>query len=221
MFYILNISNNIKKGGVILQKFKNIFLYCFLFIICFFTIRFVYMNILYHHTMIIFDFIYYRMHPNDDFYFVLFMILFLTFIGTTFIYQIIKGGLNKRFIKILYIFYFLFLIYFLFFKTIGISGVNFNILDTINSILYGGAIIVFMNIVFFIPLGCLFKLTKKSSIIFLISILFVELSQNIFYLGIFDINDIILNYMGFVIGNTFIENNKVKNILFNNSNKDI
>ncbi|NLP27549.1 MAG: VanZ family protein [Clostridia bacterium] len=63
-------------------------------------------------------------------------------------------------------------------------------------------IITAMNISFFIPIGFLFR-NKKGSfsiLIILLVLLFVETTQYIFKLGIFDIDDIIFNFIGFVIG---------------------
>lgn len=187
-----------------MSKFKNFLLYSILFVIFFFIIRFIYMNVLYQYTMTMFYSIYYKTNPKNDFFFVLSIMLFLTYISTTFVYQIIKGGLKKSFIYFFYFSYFISLIYFLFFKTIGISEYNFNILNIFYDLLYGDALVLLMNIVFFIPLGFIFELNKKNSIIFLASIFIVELLQVTFHLGIFDIVDIILNYIGFVIGTVLI-----------------
>lgn len=187
-----------------MSKFKNFLLYSILFVIFFFIIRFIYMNVLYQYTMTMFYSIYYKTNPKNDFFFVLSIMLFLTYISTTFVYQIIKGGLKKSFTYFFYFSYFISLIYFLFFKTIGISEYNFNILNIFYDLLYGDALVLLMNIVFFIPLGFIFKLNKKNSIIFITSIFIVELIQVTFTLGIFDIVDIILNYIGFVIGTVLI-----------------
>lgn len=192
------------------MKLNNFFLYCVLFILNFFLIRFIYMKVFYQYTMTLFYTIYYKNNPKNDFWFVLLIILFLTYILTSLIYQIIKGNIKKRFLYIVYASYFLALIYFLFFKTIGISDYNFNIFSIIYDLIYGDSLIVLMNILFFIPLGFLIRFNKKSSFIFIVSIFCVEILQYFLHLGIFDIADIILNYIGFTIGTIIIDYIKVK-----------
>lgn len=66
---------------------------------------------------------------------------------------------------------------------------------------------LFLNILLFIPFGILFPLAypRRSSfltftMIALLCILGIELTQRLTYLGIFDIDDIILNLLGCLIG---------------------
>lgn len=60
-----------------------------------------------------------------------------------------------------------------------------------------------MNLLFFIPLGMLYGLFAKwyeMIIIALGTILGIEVLQYLFYLGTFDVSDIVLNFVGCVIG---------------------
>lgn len=195
-----------------MKKFKNILLYSFLFVLVFWVSRYIYMNYLYGYTLEIFAF-YYNLNPADDFWFALAQILLLNYFCTTFIYQIIKGGLTKKFIIFAYIMYFLILIYLLLFKSMGITGYNLNIFAVIGDILNGDAFVVLMNIIIFIPLGFLFKFNFKTSIIFIAVITIVEIIQMIFNLGICDIDDILLNYIGFIVGSSLMESNKLNKLI--------
>jgi glycopeptide antibiotics resistance protein len=56
------------------------------------------------------------------------------------------------------------------------------------------------NIVLFIPFGLLKKLTKWSYLKFVFAIIIIEMLQFIFLRGIADIDDVILNSIGFLIG---------------------
>ncbi|MDT2753527.1 VanZ family protein [Enterococcus pseudoavium] len=60
-----------------------------------------------------------------------------------------------------------------------------------------------MNIGYFIPLGCLYGLRVKkgeAAVIALVTIIGIETIQYVFYIGTFDIWDIITNFTGCVIG---------------------
>lgn len=60
-----------------------------------------------------------------------------------------------------------------------------------------------LNIIYFIPLGGLYCTNtnfKQFVIVSLVTLLGIETIQFIFYLGTFDISDIILNFLGCLIG---------------------
>lgn len=66
---------------------------------------------------------------------------------------------------------------------------------------------IFGNIMLFLPMGyflpCLFNKSSKVKIYIIINLffsLFIEITQVIFMLGSFDVDDIILNVLGSVIG---------------------
>lgn len=202
------------------RRFKGKILFSLIFIVIFIIVRFLYMEVFYQYTRTMFKFIYYYKNPINDFMFVLGMIVFITIIITSFLYQIILGKISSKFSKYISVIYFISLIYFLFFKTIGITGVNFNILNLATDLIGGEPIILIMNILFFIPMGFLFIFNKKNSIIFLLSIFIIEVLQMVFNVGIFDVVDILLNYVGFIIGTIVLSNSKVRNILFDSSDID-
>ncbi|MFL2062960.1 VanZ family protein [Latilactobacillus sakei] len=62
-----------------------------------------------------------------------------------------------------------------------------------------------LNVIYFIPLGGLYSLKAdftETNIIALLTILGIEILQYVFYLGTFAISDIILNWVGCLIGFT-------------------
>nr|WP_255518864.1 VanZ family protein [Granulicatella sp. 19428wC4_WM01] len=93
----------------------------------------------------------------------------------------------------------LFLIYLLFFKSIGVRGYDLNPLSFLIDIYNGDSFIPFMNILFLIPLGCLCS-TKKKMRLAMVCLFSAEVIQYIFYLGFFDLGDLLANYIGLMIG---------------------
>ncbi|EPY2275201.1 VanZ family protein (plasmid) [Clostridium sp. FAM 1755] len=134
--------------------------------------------------------------------------------------QIINQKIDKVSYKILWFCYFVVLSFLLFGRTRGVQGFNSNPLDFIESFKSNkdSVIITIMNVLFFIPIGYLFR--NKKYIISFISILIICLSiesiQYMFSLGIFDIDDIIFNTIGFYIGYLSCKN---KNFNFINFKK--
>ena len=66
---------------------------------------------------------------------------------------------------------------------------------------------MFGNVLIFIPIGMLFPLAteKKRRFLYVLSlsllmILVIEITQHLFGLGVFDVDDIILNFCGVIIG---------------------
>ncbi len=87
-----------------------------------------------------------------------------------------------------------------------------NIGGFVDNAIHGKAIIAFLinivgNIVVFIPIGFLLPLLfkkinsfKKFSLVFVSVIIVLEISQILLHVGVADIDDLILNYIGGVIG---------------------
>ena len=75
----------------------------------------------------------------------------------------------------------------------------------IKDIISGNTFVPLMNVLMFIPLGILSKGNKKVLPFYFIGILFIEILQYTFSLGIFDIADIISNYVGTIIGYSISE----------------
>lgn len=89
------------------------------------------------------------------------------------------------------------------YKMIYYRSMNFNVFDIVNN--YKS--IIFYNILIYIPFG--FYLGSRSKLkilynlfIFIAYIVIIELLQHYLKVGIFDINDILLNCLGFLIGST-------------------
>lgn len=105
--------------------------------------------------------------------------------------------------------YFVVVIGLSFFKSIHyFTGMNFNPLNIINefrSYFQHTLFLLVSNLLIYLPLGIFvrFKMKVNNSkliIGFLLYILLIEIMQYVSHTGIFDINDIILNTLGFLIG---------------------
>ncbi|MGF0072229.1 VanZ family protein [Streptococcus orisratti] len=142
---------------------------------------------------------------------VVLILTYILYISLSFIY---KDRINKKGIIILYLLYFVCLVYLLLFKNFGIRGITFNPFDMIKDIISGNTFVPLMNVLMFIPLGILSKGNKKVLPFYFIGILFIEILQYTFSLGIFDIADIISNYVGTIIGYSISES-KFFNLIIN------
>ncbi|WP_422389717.1 VanZ family protein [Candidatus Enterococcus dunnyi] len=167
-----------------------------IFIGCFFVVTYIYQEFL---SSRLFTYITNIYSPEEGDFWVSFTIIFLlSFYLAYFIFVLITHINSRPVLLSFYFFYFITLIYFLFFKSIGIRGISLNPLDFLWGIGNGeGTIETLFNIIYFIPLGFL---VGKKIISFLIFIVLVEIVQYTFSLGIFDLSDILLNFIGFYIG---------------------
>ena len=104
-----------------------------------------------------------------------------------------------------YTLYFLILFYALFLKNIGRQGFSLDLQSFTYNWIYGDKLVPTMNIIMFIPLGFLCKLSWKHVAYFTLAIGLVEGSQYLFHLGIFDLGDILTNLLGFIIGSYLLE----------------
>lgn len=129
-------------------------------------------------------------------------------IQIAFIYAIITQVVNRKIDKKMFILllscYFLVLVFLLFGRKAGVRGFNFYPLSFIKDLSYDTSplFLSLMNVLFFVPIGYLIGKKKKiiSALFILLLCLSIESIQYIFSLGIFDIDDIILNTVGFYIG---------------------
>ena len=88
------------------------------------------------------------------------------------------------------------------------GNINLNLLEVFKVIKSSsnGLILLVGNICMYIPIGIYIEyrfFNKKNTLkigLFLIYIFLIELIQHIFKKGVFDIDDIILNLIGFLIG---------------------
>lgn len=99
-----------------------------------------------------------------------------------------------------YFLYGLLLLYVLFFKNIGVQGYSLNPLSFIGEIKSGSHFVPVMNLLMFIPLGCLFVPSKENLFLSFLVLLLVESCQYVFHLGVFDLGDITLNLASILIG---------------------
>jgi glycopeptide antibiotics resistance protein len=112
---------------------------------------------------------------------------------------------RKVWTSYLYLFYscyFLLLFIMLFTKARAYHSFNLNPFEVY---LNNGQQIVelFLNISYFIPLGCLYGIRAnklEAAIIALVTIIGIETIQYVFYIGTFDIIDIISNMLGCMMG---------------------
>lgn len=130
--------------------------------------------------------------------------------------EIINQRVDKLFYKTLWFCYFIVLSFLLFGRARGFQGFqecNTNPLHFIENFESNkdSLIITIMNILFFIPIGYLFR-HKRYIISILIICLSIESIQYIFSLGIFDICDIIFNIIGFFIGYLSCKNKNFNSI---------
>ena len=145
--------------------------------------------------------------------------IFITLIAFS-LYSLFNILINKELI-ITYankfiIIYMLFLVSITFFKArTNIMSFIFNPLDSIYSLRYGtisSVINIVGNLLMYIPIGTYFRyksIHKTSNLIisFITYIFLIELIQGLSKTGTFDVNDIILNTLGFIIGMKLISKN--------------
>lgn len=104
--------------------------------------------------------------------------------------------LRRRHQYILIILYIVYMTYILFFKTVGIRGVELNPLSFMYEIYYGSISYPLMNIILFVPVGFFIKDFKQAFIPIILGLLTIEIVQYIGHLGIFDIGDSVANFIG-------------------------
>lgn len=179
---------------------KTILRNIFIFIICLFITYIIFYNFV---AELIIRF----MSPSIKLY--LGMMIFSTAILYIVTVSVINKRVSKIHVNILAILYFIIAIGLSFLKTTSnISGINLNPLsifvdfkDYFNHTL----LLVVTNTLLYLPLGIYVKFRIKANNFslfmgFILYILVVEIMQYILNRGIFDINDIILNTLGFFIG---------------------
>lgn len=123
--------------------------------------------------------------------------------------SIINKKINKSYIDLLAVMYLITVIGLSFFKTrhvfYGINLNPFSILKDFHDYFKHTLFLVITNALLYLPLGIYIKLKVKTRnsellIVFLVYILLIEALQLATKKGIFDINDIILNTLGFFLG---------------------
>ncbi|WP_143353236.1 VanZ family protein, partial [Enterococcus villorum] len=127
-------------------------------------------------------------------------IIIMAFFLFIILLSVLTRRVYKEFIIGFYFFYFLLFFYLLLFKNIGIRGFEGNPLSFISDSINGDPIIVWLNLLMFIPLGWILALNKRNLVLVILGVFLIEVAQYVFYLGIFDAGDILTNTAGFVVG---------------------
>lgn len=141
--------------------------------------------------------------------------LFLFFSIWLFLIQWQYGKFSTIYIYLVYTVYLFLLFVVLFAKAERYRSYSF---DPFDFLIWNRRILIeaFLNVVYFIPLGGLYGLKAKLwefLILSLLTILGVETIQYVFYVGTFAVSDILLNFIGCVVGYLFIRllvSNKIK-----------
>ncbi|MFM0683436.1 VanZ family protein [Streptococcus suis] len=128
-------------------------------------------------------------------------ILLMTGVCFTLFRLVYKPGISRLTLLFFYGCYGFLLLYLLFFKGMGVRGVNWDLLSTFSQDLFLNPAILVFNLLLFLPLGLLFSFSWKKLSLFVGAILLVEAYQFFFSLGFFDLGDILLNTSGFALGN--------------------
>ncbi|ERI95401.1 VanZ-like protein [Clostridiales bacterium oral taxon 876 str. F0540] len=182
---------------------KNILKNSIVFIICLFITYIIFYNFV---SELLIRF----MTPSVSLY--IGMMVFVTIVLYVLTISIINKEVKEIHINILAVLYFGLVILLSFFKmTSNFYGLNLNPLSVIGDFkeYFNHTLLqVVGNILLYFPLGAFVKSRIKGNNFrllmgFLLYILIVETMQYILHRGIFDINDIILNTLGFIIGGMF------------------
>ncbi len=150
-------------------------------------------------------------HPIPIVYIINRILISLTLITLT--SSIRNRKLSKNQIDIVFTFYLIFILGFLFLKgnmyTQSGFRININPLNIVNDIKTSSNAILLLigNTILYIPFGIYFKYRilqnrKKFTIFFIAIPLLIEVVQLLTGVGVFDINDIILNSIGITVGIT-------------------
>lgn len=133
--------------------------------------------------------------------------------------------LNKAEITFVFLSYLIILIYLLFFKNTNV--IDSSTMDLIPLFFYQPSMLQFTllvgNIIMFIPIGYLYKrYNLKLSLLFIIALAcIIEGSQFIFKVGVFDLSDMLLYFIGFYLGNFYFILSSKKSKKYNNISYDI
>ena len=160
-----------------------------------------YMRFFYAYVAVVF----YKNQPEWNLLIPASIILTLAAISSLFISGLYSRHIPRWLVLASYTLYFLILFYALFLKNIGRQGFSLDLQSFTYNWIYGDKLVPTMNIIMFIPLGFLCKLSWKHLAYFTLAISLVEGSQYLFHLGIFDLGDILTNLLGFIIGSYILE----------------
>lgn len=175
-----------------MKRLNAYLLHMLLLLSSFFCARWFFMRYLYRFSLTFFP-----SAGETDVIVPLIQVLIITFFLYIFLQSFLTGYIPRWSVFIFYALYIPLLFFVLFLKNIGIKGFEANPFLFIQQFF---TLTVLLNSVLFVPLGCLFKLDKRTIIGFFLCILAVESCQFVFSLGIFDVGDIFTNTCGFALG---------------------
>lgn len=178
------------------QTKKKLLFINFLFLLCCLLFsRWFFMHYLYYYAITLFP-------PSGsvDFWFPLFLVLIITLFLYVFLRCLFTKKIYREWLLFFSFLYLVFLVYLLLLKNIGIRGITLQPLSWVNDLFYGDPMIVLFNFLLFLPLGWIIPFNRYNALLVSLAVLMVEISQYLFYLGIFDLGDVFVNTMGFLIG---------------------
>lgn len=167
------------------------------FSVCFYFAGWLFMNFLFTYSLEIFNF------PASRTVTVLInlsLILVLTAFCFICIRLLYLRRLNPKHLFFLYGVYFVLLFYLLFLKNIGLQSYKLNPLTYFDGIPYGFWFEPVMNLLMFIPVSLLFKMTLRRALLALICLVAVETIQYVGHLGVFDMGDLLANFLSLMLG---------------------
>lgn len=130
-------------------------------------------------------------------------LVLLTLLISCTVYQVLRLKVSVLLVRSEIFLYLILAFCIIMFKSNHVRGINLSLLDIANQFSEAPANLL-LNVVLFIPLGCLFKrlFSKNWQAFAAISLIVVliESSQWLFSLGIFDIIDVFTNLLGFSLG---------------------
>lgn len=167
------------------------------FSLCFFVASWFFVNFLFTYSIEIFQI------PKGhalEILVTLVLILVMSIFGFVCLRLLYWRRLNRKHLTGLYLVYFSLLFYVLFLKNIGLKGYELNPLTYFDGLLYGFWFEPVMNLLMFIPLSLLFKMTWRRALLSLSCLLLVEVLQYLLHLGVFDIGDLLANFASLCLG---------------------
>lgn len=180
------------------MKAKRICVLIGIFILTLIPNYLIYRRVIYSYLAFIRSFYLFKF-INTPYFVIAYLILGGVYFMTVF-NQLLDKKIHKNLVTGSFLFYCLILIFILFYKSVGIRGYEWNVFKLIEYLRYDTTAAL-INISLFIPMGLFIKRLDVKTILLSIAMLFgIEAIQYIFSLGIFDLLDILLNFVGLLIG---------------------
>ena len=180
------------------MKIKRFMILAGIFILTLIPNYLIYRRVIYSYLFNIRSFYLFKF-INTPYFVIVYLILGGIYFMTVF-NQLLDKKIHKNLVTGSFLFYCLSLIFILFFKSVGIRGYEWNVFKLIEYLRYDTTAAL-INLSLFIPMGLFIKRLNVKTVFLSIGMLFgIEVIQYIFSLGIFDLLDILLNFIGLLIG---------------------